>query len=71
MGILKVEKNYLVKGDCSKVNQFGRHYAWSWNRNVDTDNVFVKVFESIKYFTNVFDPPMPGKDESSLVHQHF
>ena len=34
-----------------------------------TDNVFEKVLESIKYFTNVFDP-MPGKEKSSLVHQN-
>ena len=39
------------------------------NNKFDTDNVFEKVFESIKYFTNVFYP-MPGKDISSLVHQH-
>ena len=40
-------------------------------QNVDTYNVFEKVLESIKYFTNVFDP-MPGKDNliSSLVHQN-
>ena len=37
----------------SKGNHVGRHYVWSWNRNVDTDNVFEKVLESIKYFTNV------------------
>ena len=54
MSILKVEQNYLVKG-----NQF-----------VDTDNVFEKkVFETIKYFTNVFHP-VPGKNKSSLVHQN-
>ena len=27
---------------CSEANQFGRHYMWSWNRNVDTNNVFEK-----------------------------
>ena len=48
---------------CSKGNQFGRHYVWSWNANVDTDSVFEKVLESIKYFTNVFDH-MPDKDKS-------
>ena len=32
---------------CSEGNQCGRHYMWSWNRNVYTDNVFKTVFESI------------------------
>ena len=53
IGILKVENN-LWKVICSEGNQFGRHYMWSWNRNVDTDNVFENVFEYVEYFKNVF-----------------
>ena len=27
---------------------------WSWNRNIDTDNLFEKVFENVKYFKRIF-----------------
>ena len=63
MGILKVENNYLVKG-----NQFGRQCDHETEMLILT-MYLKKIFESIKYFTNVFDP-MPGKFKSSLVHQN-
>ena len=39
-----------VGWSCSECNQFGRHCMWSWNRNVDTDN----IFEKVKYFRKLF-----------------
>ena len=39
-----------VGWSCSEGNQFGQHYMWYWNRNVDTDN----VFEKVEYFRKVF-----------------